>query len=91
MRRRVLIAAIVFCLLAVEAVVAGDLAMDFVGPPDSAKPRVYWWWLNSCVSKEGITLDLAEYRAKGIGGVLLFDAGAAAGPMPSGPTFMSPE
>ena len=91
MRKRVLIAAIVFCVLAVEAVVAGDLAMDFVGPPDSAKPRVYWWWLNSRVSKEGITRDLEQYRAKGIGGVLLFDAGMPAGPMPSGPRFMSPE
>ena len=52
---------------------------------------MYWWWLNSRVSKEGITGDLEQYRAKGIGGVLLFDAGAAAGPMPSGPRFMSPE
>src|SRR3972149_11738641 len=91
MRKRVLIAALVSCVLAVEAVVAGDLAMDFVGPPDSAKPRVYWWWLNSRVSKEGITRDLEQYRAKGIGGVLLFDAGMPAGPMPSGPRFMSPE
>src|SRR3990170_4967347 len=89
MRKRVLIAAIVFCVLAVEAVVAGDLAMDFVGPPDSAKPRVYWWWLNSRVVKEGITRDLEQYKAKGIGGVLLFDAGGEAGPMPSGPAFMS--
>lgn len=28
---------------------------------------------------------------QGIGGVLLFDVGAAAGPVPSGPRFMSPE
>ena len=91
MRKRVPIAAILFCVLAVEAAVAGDLAMDFVVPPDSAKPRVYWWWLNSRVSKEGITRDLEQYRAKGIGGVLLFDAGMPAGPMPSGPKFMSPE
>ncbi len=70
---------------------ADDLAQGFAIPPDSAKPRVYWWWLNSRVSKEGITRDLEEYRAKGIGGVLLFDAGMPAGPMPSGPKFMSPE
>jgi hypothetical protein len=70
---------------------AGDLAAGFIAPPDSAKARVYWWWLNSRVSKEGITRDLEEYRAKGVGGVLLFDAGMPAGPMPSGPKFMSPE
>ena len=70
---------------------ATDLAKQFASPPDSAKARVYWWWLNSRVSKEGITRDLEEYRAKGIGGVLLFDAGMPAGPMPAGPKFMSPE
>ena len=68
-----------------------ELAGGFRQPPDSAKPRVYWWWLNSRVNREGITRDLEEYRAKGIGGVLLFDAGSPAGPMPSGPRFMSPE
>jgi hypothetical protein len=78
-----------FCCGLVQA--ADDLAQGFATPPDSAKPRVYWWWLNSRVSKEGITRDLEEYRAKGIGGVLLFDAGMPAGPMPSGPKFMSPE
>ncbi len=91
MRKRVLIAAIAFCVLTTRSVAAGDLAKDFVAPPDSAKPRVYWWWLKSRVSQEGITRDLEQYRAKGIGGVLLFDAGGEAGPMPSGPRFMSPE
>ena len=42
-------------------------------------------------SKEGITRDLEEFQAKGIGGVLLFNAGMPAGPMPNGPDFMSPE
>src|SRR3989304_10496888 len=91
MRKCVRIAAIVFCVVATRSVAAGDLAKDFVAPPDWAKPRVYWWWLNSRVSKEGITRDLEQYRAKGIGGVLLFDTGMPAGPMPSGPRFMSPE
>jgi len=78
-------------LAALHAQPASDLEKDFVTPPDAAKPRVYWWWLNSLVNKEGITRDLEEYRAKGIGGVLLFDAGMPAGPMPPGPKFMSPE
>ncbi|MHC4798818.1 MAG: glycosyl hydrolase, partial [Planctomycetota bacterium] len=67
-----------------------ELVQGFSHPPDAAKPRVYWWWLNSLVNKEGITRDLEEYKAKGIGGVLLFDAGCAAGPMPEGLEFMSP-
>jgi hypothetical protein len=48
-------------------------------------------WLNNLVNKEGISRDLEEFKAKGIGGVLLFNAGRAAGPMPSGPDFMSLE
>ncbi len=68
-----------------------ELAAGFANSPDAAKPRVYWWWLNSLVDREGITRDLEEYKAKGIGGVLLFDAGGAAGAMPNGPKFMGPE
>lgn len=71
--------------------VTDDLEQGFADPPNAARPRVYWWWLNSRVDREGITRDLEEYRAKGIGGVLLFDAGMPAGPMPAGPRFMSPE
>jgi hypothetical protein len=89
------LAAVLFAmmLLAIATFAQSPREMErgFQTPPDSAKPRVYWWWLNSRVSKEGITRDLEEYRAKGIGGVLLFDAGMPAGPMPSGPKFMSAE
>ena len=66
-----------------------DLERGFANPPDEAKPRVYWWWLNSQVTKEAITRDLEAMKAKGIGGALLFDAGMPAGPTPLGPQFMS--
>jgi len=72
-------------------VCAADLEDGFTHPPDEAKPRVYWWWLNNLVNEKGITRDLEQFKAKGIGGVLLFNAGAPAGPMPSGPDFMGPE
>ena len=69
---------------------AEDLARGFTEPPNSAKPRVYWWWLMSLVSKEGVTKDLEQMAAKGIGGVLLFDAAGSPGQMPHGPAFLSP-
>jgi hypothetical protein len=81
------------CLLFAGAPLAAapdDLAKRFAQPPNAAKPRVYWWWLMSLVSKEGLTKDLEEMAAKGIGGVLIFDASGAAGPMPRGPAFMTP-
>ena len=66
------------------------MARGFIEPSNAAKPRVYWWWLMSLVSTEGITKDLEEMAAKGIGGVLLFDASGSPGAMPHGPAFMSP-
>ncbi len=66
------------------------LARGFTDPPDEAKPRVLWYWLRNWASKEGLTKDLEEYREKGIGGVMIVAYIDAAGPMPSGPNFMSP-
>jgi hypothetical protein len=75
--------------------IAGDLAQEFVKPPDSAKASCFWWWLHNLVNKEGITRDLEEFHAKGIGSVLIFctanDYDNTAMPMPSGPKFLSPE
>lgn len=61
--------------------------------PDSAKPCCYWWWFNGLVSKEGITRDLEEFRAKGIGGVLLVNSASGLGgaQMPLGTKLLSPE
>lgn len=68
------------------------LLSSFVSPPNSAKPRVYWWWLFNRVDKEGITRDLEEFKAKGISGVLLICTGGYAGvaPLP-GVKYQSPE
>src|SRR5256884_1323579 len=30
------------------------LESGFVNPPDSAKPRVWWHWMNGNITKEGI-------------------------------------
>jgi hypothetical protein len=77
-------------LLQVSLGAVADLEKDFANPPASARPWVYWWRLMPNVSKEGITKDLEEMAAKGIGGVLLFDASGSPGTMPHGPAFLSP-
>lgn len=59
-----------------------SLKTSFLSPPDSAKPRVYWWWLFNRVDKEGITRDLEEFRSKGISGVNLICTGGYAGKAP---------
>src|SRR5512139_4157784 len=54
---------------------AGDaLEQGFRNPPDSAKPRVWWHWMNGNITKEGIKLDLEWMKRIGIGGFQNFDA-----------------
>jgi hypothetical protein len=75
--RRGLVAVIVALLGAsiASAQKAEDyLARGFQQPPDSAKPRVWWHWMNGNVTKEGIRSDLEWMKRVGIGGFQNFDA-----------------
>ncbi|OAM89784.1 glycosyl hydrolase [Termitidicoccus mucosus] len=88
------LAAAIACLLSGATAQSADaLERGFVRPPDAAKPATFWWWFNSNVNKAGITRDLEEFRAKGIGGVVLINSTTGFGtrPIPKGPAFLSPE
>src|SRR5260370_22602930 len=50
---------------------------EFRSPPPSAKPRVWWHWMNGNVSKEGIRRDLDWMHRVGIGGINAIDASLA--------------
>ena len=67
---------------------AAALEKGFLQPPDSARPWVYWFWLNGNITREGITADLEAMKRVGVGGVLIMevDQGAPLGPV----GFMSP-
>jgi hypothetical protein len=54
---------------------SSELERGFVSPPDAAKPRVWWHWMNGNVTKEGITADLEWMKRVGIGGFQMFDGG----------------
>lgn len=83
----------VFFIISSAWAFADDWSLPFQkaeSMPNEAKPRVYWWWLHSMVSEEGITNDLEELAAKGVGGVLIFDAGGPTDKTPDpGDVFMS--
>ncbi|MUH36981.1 glycoside hydrolase family 2 [Zobellia amurskyensis] len=72
-----------------------DIKKGFKNPPNEAKMRSYWWWLNGMATKTSITRDLSEMKAKGYGGAIIFDAGSSnykvALKTPHGPDFSSPE
>ena len=53
-----------------EAVWAG-----FTDPPDEARPRAWWHWMDGNVDPEGIRLDLEWLHGVGVRGVQMFDGG----------------
>lgn len=50
------------------------LKQGFAKPPQSARPRVWWHWMNGNISQEGIKLDLEWMHRVGIAGFQNFDA-----------------
>jgi len=78
LRRILLIAGLaVLTGLAPAAAQAPDdaLLQGFRNPPDSAKPRVWWHWMNGNISRDGIKADLEWMKRAGLGGFQNFDAG----------------
>ena len=53
-----------------KAASSDALGAGFQSPPPSARPWVYWFWINGNISKEGITADLEALKRVGVGGVL---------------------
>ena len=85
------------CLLLGQFSLRADSALEagWQNPPNDARLRAYWWWLNGNVTKAAITRDLEQMKAKGFGGALLCDANGASqdgnATVPHGPDFFSPE
>ncbi|HEV2269751.1 MAG TPA: glycosyl hydrolase [Steroidobacteraceae bacterium] len=79
LRRRLLAGMLVMGLCSAS----GDLALaqsaqdpllrNFAHPPVSARPRVWWHWMNGNITEAGIKLDLQWMHRVGIGGVTVFE------------------
>ncbi|WP_348269140.1 glycosyl hydrolase [Edaphobacter paludis] len=89
---------IVLCLPGVGAIKAhGQASQDsmmreFENPPNSARPRVWWHWMNGNITKEGIDLDLHWMNRVGIAGFQTFDAALATPQVvPKRLVYMTPE
>ncbi len=75
------------CSFTHPAHAATDLEKDFVSPPDSARPWVYWYFMDGNLSKEGMTADLEAMKKAGIGGAIFLEVDVG---IPRGPVqFMS--
>jgi hypothetical protein len=49
----------------------------FRDPPNSARPRVWWHWMNGNITQDGIAKDMAWMKRVGIGGLQNFDINLA--------------
>ncbi len=62
--------------------VAEDLERRFVNPPDSARPGVYWYFLDGNLSGPEMTADLESMKAAGLGNLVFLEVDLG---MPKGP------
>jgi hypothetical protein len=69
-----------------------SLMGGFLDPPNGARPRVWWHWMNGNISEDGIELDLDWMHRVGVGGVTIFE-GAINTPqvVPQRLIYMTPE
>ena len=69
------------------AALADPLANDFLNPPDSSRPWVYWYFMDGNLTREGMTADLEAMKKAGIGGAIFLEVNIG---IPRGPVdFMS--
>ena len=57
---------------AVSAEATADVDDVFHNPPKSAMTGVWWHWMGSYISKEGIVKDLDYFKRSGIGAATIF-------------------
>ena len=70
-------------------VIAGELDESFIHPPDSARPWVYWYFMDGNMTREGLTADLEAMKQAGIGGAIFLEVNIG---IPRGPVdLMSPQ
>ena len=70
------------------------LKEGFANPPSTARPKVYWWWLNGYTDTTRLKEELRAMKQAGISGADIFEIGTTrySNPdniVPAGPAFMS--
>lgn len=69
-----------------------NLLRNFQNPPKSAMPQVWWHWMNSNITRDGIRKDILWMHRSGITGFHLFDAGLGTPQIVEKPVgYLSPE
>ena len=72
-RKWISLAPVTLIAVALPVCAQSTLLDGFKNPPNIARPRVYWYWQNGNITKDGLTKDLEWMHRAGIGGVETFD------------------
>lgn len=76
-------------LLLTLALSGDSLKAAFAAPPDTARPEVYWYFMEGNMTREGMTADLEAMKKAGLGGGIFLEVDLG---IPRGPVkYMSPE
>jgi hypothetical protein len=70
MHRKLNVLSTALLMLSAFAGHADDLASRFVHSPSDARPLVYWFWMGSNVSSNGISGDRQVLKDEGFGGTV---------------------
>jgi hypothetical protein len=85
----------IFCLSSANHLLAqkNTIEQNFLNPPQSAKPWVFWYWMHGAFSKQAITADLEAMKEIGIGGAYLMPIKDTTSKIPFQPTVrqLTPE
>jgi len=66
-----------------------EMRRDFISPPTSSSPGVYWYFMDGNLSREEMSKDLESMKEAGIGNLIFLEVGIG---VPRGPVdFMSEE
>jgi len=68
-----------------------ELKQGFQTVPDESKLRCWWTWIRGVATKQSITQDLEEMKAKGYGGATIWSKSLPFDGGPAGPVYMSNE
>src|SRR5512137_97274 len=61
---------------------ADEIEAGFRSPPPSARPWVFWFWLDGNITSDGITADLEAMARVGLGGAIIMDVSQGIPPGP---------
>lgn len=71
---RKLLCSVLFSVLFIRPAFAADeVEKNFANPPDSARPGVYWYFMDGNLSRDGMTRDLESMKEAGLGSVLFLE------------------